>query len=158
MSDINMDSELTPIDKAEHPFPNVPENKSETSIIQEPAQLFMVPERNSEKDSLCDPVTDNDMYLDENCNGQVNEQGSLPRKQNDKIVEELPGTKIGCKDGQLKAVEEVPTKKKAEKAARSGKSTKPTPLAEAQSQAQQSLSFKASLQKTRKDKVLIFSF
>jgi len=152
MSDINMDSELKPIDKAEHPSLNVPENKSETSINQEPAQLFLVPERNFGKDPLCDPVTDNDMYLDENCNDQVNEPGSLPRKQNDKIVEELPGMKMGCKDGQLKAIEEVPAKKKAEKAARSGKSTKPTPLAEAQSQGQQSHSLKAGLQKTKKEK------
>jgi len=75
MSDINMDSELKPIDKAEHPSLNVPENKSETSINQEPAQLFLVPERNFGKDPLCDPVTDNDMYLDENCNDQVNELG-----------------------------------------------------------------------------------
>lgn len=163
-TDINVDSELTPIDKAEQPSYNVPKNKSETSIIWEPAELFMMPERNSERDSLSlswNPVTDNDpqvlvnnadkMYLDEDSNSQVNEQGSMPRKQNDKIVKELSGTKIGCKDEQLKA-KEVPAKKKTEIAARSGKSTKSTPLAEAQLRAQQLRSFKAGLQKTKNEK------
>ena len=59
----------------------------------------MMPERNSERDSLSlawNPMTYNDpnvlvnnadkMYLEEEANGQANEQGSLPRKQNDKIV------------------------------------------------------------------------
>lgn len=165
MTDINMDSELTPIDKAEHPSYNIPKNKSETSVLWEPAELFMIPERNSERDSISqawNPVTDNDpqdlvnsadkMYLDEDCNGQVNQQGSLPRKQNDKIVKEVPGTKTGCKDGQFKAMEEVPAKKRAEMAARSGKSTKSTPLAEAKLRAQQLRSFKAGLQKTKEEK------
>nr|ABR17457.1 unknown [Picea sitchensis] len=165
MTDINMDSELTPIDKGEHPSYNVAENKSETSILWKPTKLFMIPEIISEKDSLClacNPVRDNDpqvlvngadkMYLDEDRNVQVNEQGSLLRKQNDKIVKELPGMKMGCKDGHLKATEEVPAKKKTEMAARSGKSTKSTPLAEAQLQAQQLRSFEAGLQKTKKEK------
>ena len=59
----------------------------------------MMLERNNERDSLSlgwNPMTDNDpqvlvnnvdkMYLYEDSNGQANEQGSLPRKQNDKIV------------------------------------------------------------------------
>lgn len=163
-TDINVDSEVTPVDKAEQPSYNVPKNKSEKSIIWEPAELYMMPERNSERDSLTlawNPMTDNDpqvlvndadkMYLDEDSNGQANEQGSLPRKQNDKIVKELSGTKIGCKDGQLKA-KEVPAKTKTEIPARSGKSTKSTPLAEAQLRAQQLRSFKAGLQKTKKEK------
>ena len=33
MTDINVDSEVTPIDKAEQPSYNVPKNKSEKSII-----------------------------------------------------------------------------------------------------------------------------
>lgn len=165
MTDINMDSEVTPIDKVEHPSYNVLKNKSETSILWEPAELFMIPERNSERDSISkawNPVIDNDpqvlvnnadkIYLDEDCNGQVNEQGSLSRKQNDKIVKELPGTKMGCKDGQLKAIEEVPAKKGGEMSARSGKSAKSTPLAEAQLRAQQLRSFKAGLQKTKREK------
>lgn len=165
MTDINMDSEATPVEKVKHLSYNKPKNKSETSILWEPAELFMIPERNSERDSIrqaWNPVTDNDpqvlvnnadnMYLDEDCNGQVNELGSLPRKQNDKIVKELPGMKMGCKDGQLKAIEEVPAKKGAEMAVRSGKSAKSTPLAEAQLRAQQLRSFKAGLQKTKTEK------
>ena len=59
----------------------------------------MIPERNSERDSLSlawNPMTNNDphvlvnnankMYLHEDSNGQENEQGSLTRKKNDKIV------------------------------------------------------------------------
>lgn len=38
---------------------------------------------------------------------------------------------MGCKDGHLKAIDDVPTKKNDEMAARSGKSTKSTPLAKA---------------------------
>ena len=63
------------------------------------------------------------MYLDEDSNGQANDEGSFPRKQNDKIVKELSRMKIGCKDGKLKA-KQVPTNKKTEIAARREKSTK----------------------------------
>ena len=59
--------------------------------------------------------------------------------------------KIGCRDGKLKA-KQVPTKKKTEIAARSRKSTKSTPLAEAQLRAQQLRSFKAGLQSDKKKK------
>ena len=59
--------------------------------------------------------------------------------------------KIGCKDGELKA-KQVTTMKKTEIAARSRKSTKSTPLVEAQLRAQQLRSFKACLQNTKKDK------
>ena len=58
----------------------------------------MMLDRNPERDSLSlegNHMTNNDpqflvnnvdkMYLDEDSNGQANEQGSLPRKQNDKI-------------------------------------------------------------------------
>ena len=53
------------------------------------------------------------MYLDEDCNGQANEQGSFPRKPNDKIFKELSGMKIGCKDAKLKA-KQVLAKEKTE--------------------------------------------
>ena len=59
----------------------------------------MIPKRNYERDSLSiawNHMTYNDpqvlvnnadkMYLDEDSNGQVNEQGCFPRKQNDKII------------------------------------------------------------------------
>ena len=59
----------------------------------------MMLERNYERDSLSlgwNPMTDNDpqvlfnnadkMHIDEDSNGQANEQGSFPRKQNDIIV------------------------------------------------------------------------
>ena len=119
---------------------------------------------NSERDSLdlaWNPMTDNDpqvlvnnadkMYLDEDSNGQANEQGSFPRKQNDKNVKELSGMKIGCKDGKLKA-KHITTKKKIEIAARSEKSTKSTSLAEAQLLSQELRSFKGSLQNSKKKK------
>ena len=96
---INVDYEVTSIDKAEPRSYNVPKNKSEKYIIWDPAKLYMIPERNSKRESLSlswNPMTDNDpqflvnnvdkMYLYEDSNGQANEQGSLPRKQNDKIV------------------------------------------------------------------------
>ena len=101
-SDINVGYEVTPVDKDEQPSYNVPKNKSEQSIIWEPAELYMMLERNYERDSLSlawNPLTDKDpqflvnnankMYLDEDSNGQVNEQGSLLRKQNNKIVKLL---------------------------------------------------------------------
>ena len=59
----------------------------------------MMLERNYERDSLSlgwNPMTENDpqvlvnnadkMHIDEDSNGQANEQGSFPRKQNDIIV------------------------------------------------------------------------
>ena len=94
-----MGSKVTAIDKDEQTSYNVPKNKSEKSIISEPAELYMMPEINYERDSLSiawNPMIDNNprvlvnnadkMYLDEDSNGQANEQGSLPRKQNEKIV------------------------------------------------------------------------
>ena len=99
MNDITVGSEVTAIDKTEQPPYNIPKNKYEKSIIQEPVELYMMPERNYERDSLTlawNPITYKDpqflvnnankMYLDEDSNGQENEQGSLGRKQNDKIV------------------------------------------------------------------------
>ena len=98
-TDINVGFEVTTIDTVEQPSYNVPINKYEKSIIWEPAELYMMPERNYERDSLIlawNPMKDNDpqvlvnnadkMYLDEDSNGQANEQGYFPRKQNDKIV------------------------------------------------------------------------
>ena len=92
-----MGSEVTTIDKVEKPSYNVPKNKSEKSIIWEPAELYMTQERNYERDSLilaCNPMIDNNpqvlvnnvdkMYLDEYSNCQANEKGYFQRKQNDK--------------------------------------------------------------------------
>ena len=97
-TDINVGSEVTPIDKTEQPPYNIPKNKYEKSIIQEPVELYMMPERNYERDSLIlawNHMADNDpqflvnnadkMYLDEDSNGHTNAQGYFPRKQNDKI-------------------------------------------------------------------------
>ena len=50
--EINVGSEVTPIDKAEQPSYNVPKNKSENSIIWEPVELYMMAEINYERDSL----------------------------------------------------------------------------------------------------------
>ena len=61
-TDINVGSEVTPIDKAEQPSYNFPQKKSEKSIISEPAELYMMPEINYERDFLSiawNPMTDN---------------------------------------------------------------------------------------------------
>ena len=93
-TDINVGSEVTTIDKVEKTSYNVPKNKSEKSIIWDPTELYMMPERNSERDSLIlawNPMKDNDpqvlvnnvdkMYLDEDSNGQANEHMSFLRKK-----------------------------------------------------------------------------
>ena len=97
--DINVGYEVTPIDQDEQPSYNVPKNKFEKSIIQDPNELYMMPKRNYERESLSlawnlmidkDPqvlVNNADkMYLDRDSNGQENEQRYFPRKQNDKII------------------------------------------------------------------------
>ena len=59
--------------------------------------------------------------------------------------------KIVCNDGELKP-NQVPTMKKTEIVARSGKSTKLTSLAEAQLLSQELRSFKVGLQNSKKKK------
>ena len=61
-----MGSKVTRVHKVEQPSYNVPKNKYEKSIMWEPAELYMIPERNYERDSLSlawNPMTDNDRLV-----------------------------------------------------------------------------------------------
>lgn len=162
-TEINMDSELPSIGKGDCSSNDVPKNNSETSISWEPADLLMVPERNTERDSLGQswhPAIDNDIqdlvsivdqkYPDADLNGDVGEKGILKINQSNANVKELPEMK--SKEEQLKAAEEALAKKKADTTTRSGKKTKASPLAEAQLRAEKLRAFKATLQKTKKEK------
>ncbi|GLJ36265.1 hypothetical protein SUGI_0728040 [Cryptomeria japonica] len=162
-TEINMDFELPPIVKGDCSSNDVPKNKPETSISWEPADLLMVPERNTERDSLGQswhPAIDNDIqelvnivdqkYPDADLNSDVGEKGILKQNQSNSNVKELPEMK--SKEEQLRAAEEALAKRKAGTTTRSGKKTKPSPLAEAQLRAEKLRAFKATLQKTKKEK------
>ncbi|KAH9290513.1 hypothetical protein KI387_034630 [Taxus chinensis] len=162
---LSMDSELPFIDKGQSSSNDAPQNKSETSISWEPADLFMVPERNSERDSLgqsWNPAIDNDIqelvnivdhkYPEAELNGDVSEEEILKKKQSNAYLKELPEMKISSKKGQLKETEEALAKRKADTTARGGKKTKLSPLAEAQLRAEKLRAFKAALQKTKNEK------
>lgn len=133
---------------------DVPKIKPETAVSWEPADLLMVPERNTERDSLGQswhPAIDNDIqelvnivdqkYPDADLNGDVGAKI---------ILKELPETK--SKEEQLKEAEEALAKRKGSTTTRSGKKTKPSPLAEAQLRAEKLRAFKATLLKTKKEK------
>eukprot|EP01018_Ginkgo_biloba_P009988 Gb_08521 [translate_table: standard] len=158
---MNMDSELPSAEKAENSSNGVLKNRSEFLDSYEPDGLVMLPERNSERDSLglsWDLAMDYDMQVnmtekkdpDAELNGFVDES-KPPKEKGDAKIKEQPVTKKSEKEVRLKSMQEALEKRKAEMAARNGKLSKSNPLAEAQVRAERLRAFKAGLQKTKKE-------
>lgn len=158
---MNIDSELPTREQAETSSNGIRKSQLEVTDSYEPAELYMLPERNSEGDSLgilWDPAMDYEMqanmadkvHSDADLNDPGDENKSSKVKLDTKAKEQ-PRTKKSEKEARLKAMQEALEKRKAEMAARNAKLSKSNPLAEAQLRAEKLRAFKAGLQKTKKE-------
>jgi len=158
---MNIDSELPSIEQAETSSNGVRKSHLAVTESYEPAELYMLPERNSEEDSLgvlWDPAMDYEMQANMadnvHSNAGLNDPGDESKSSKVKLdakAKEQPRTKKSEKEARLKAMQEALEKRKAEMAARNAKLAKSSPLAEAQIRAEKLRAFKAGLQKTKKE-------
>ncbi|XP_057834904.1 COP1-interacting protein 7 [Cryptomeria japonica] len=157
---MNIDSELS-AEKEENSSHGMPHQQHETTNDYECDELYIMPERISERESLgvlWDPAMDYKMQANmadkvdphSGHTGIFDEIKSPEDKANSKMKEN-PKSKKSEKDLQLKVMQEVLEKRKAEMAARIPRLGKPNPLAEAQMRAEKLRVFKANLQKTKKE-------
>lgn len=158
---MNIDSELSADKEEESSSHGILRKQHEITDDFERDELYIMPERISERDSLgvlWDPAMDYEMQANVAATvdphsgpaGVLDEIESPEDKSNSKMKEH-PKTKKSEKDLQLKAMKEVLEKRKAEMAARNPRLGKPNPLAEAQMRAEKLRVFKANLQKTKKE-------
>lgn len=158
---MNIDSELLSAEKEENSSHGMPRKQNEITDDYECDELYIMPERISERESLgalWDPAMDYEMQANvadkvhphSGHTGILDEVKSPEDKENSKMKEH-PKTKKSEKDLQLKAMQDVLEKRKAEMAARNPRLGKPNPLAEAQMRAEKLRVFKANLQKTKKE-------
>lgn len=158
---MNIDSELPSIAQAETSSNGVRKSQLAATDSYEPAELYMLPERNSERDSLgvlWDPAMDYEMQANMaakvHSNADLNDledESKLSNVKLDAKAKEQPRAKKSEKEARLKAMQEALEKRKAEMAARNAKLAKSSPLAEAQIRAEKLRAFKAGLQKTKKE-------
>ncbi|KAE8667989.1 COP1-interacting protein-related, putative isoform 3 [Hibiscus syriacus] len=138
-SDINMDYDFSlSLQKAE----NIP-NGIGSQVNYEPDDLTLMPERGAEMGSIgYDPALDYEMQ------SHV-EDGTSPSKKNN---EGMQGSKKCEKDRKLKLIADPSDKKKAVGPIRRGKLSKLSPLDEAKVRAERLRTYKADLQKLKKEK------
>ncbi|CAK7327272.1 unnamed protein product [Dovyalis caffra] len=116
------------------------ENLSNRSQVKyEPDDLSMMPERGTEKGSISyDPALDYDM------------QASLHKKNKEVVAGQ--GSKKSDKDQKSKVITDTSARKKTIGPIRKGKPSKLSPLDEAKARAERLRTFKADLQKMKKEK------
>jgi hypothetical protein len=112
-----------------------------SQVKYEPDDLSLMPERGTEKGSIgYDPALDYDM------------QASLHKKNNEAVAGQ--GSKKSDKDRKSKLIPDTSDRKKPVGPIRKGKPSKLSPLDEAKARAERLRTFKADLQKMKKEKVL----
>ncbi|KAJ8547220.1 hypothetical protein K7X08_010806 [Anisodus acutangulus] len=139
-TDINMDSELPSTHQKS-------ENNSAGIMSYEPNDLSMMPERGTEKSSgVYDPAFDYDM--------QVCTEGSASKdkRKNGVSNDVKEGSKKSEKDRRSKATVDTLDKKRSGGPIRKGKMSKSSPLDDARARAERIRSFKADIQKMKKEK------
>ncbi|KAJ6890448.1 COP1-interacting protein 7-like isoform X2 [Populus alba x Populus x berolinensis] len=110
-----------------------------SQVKYEPDDLSLMPERGIEKGSIgYDPALDYDM------------QASLHKKNNEAVAGQ--GSKKSDKDRKSKLIPDTSDRKKAVGLIRKGKPSKLSPLDEAKARAERLRTFKADLQKMKKEK------
>ncbi|GMI95914.1 hypothetical protein like AT5G43310 [Hibiscus trionum] len=138
-SAINMDSDFSlSLQKAE----NMP-NRVGSQVNYEPDDLCLMPERGAEMGSIgYDPALDYEMQV------HVEDGASLVKKNK----EGMQGSKKLEKDRKSKLIADPSDKKKAVGPIGRGKPSKPSPLDEAKVRAERLRTYKADLQKIKKEK------
>ncbi|KAL9353017.1 hypothetical protein Peur_055697 [Populus x canadensis] len=110
-----------------------------SQVKYEPDDLSLMPERGTEKGSIgYDPALDYDM------------QASLHKKNNEAVAGQ--GSKKSDKDRKSKLIPDTSDRKKPVGPIRKGKPSKLSPLDEAKARAERLRTFKADLQKMKKEK------
>ncbi|KAL6189443.1 hypothetical protein ACLB2K_040832 [Fragaria x ananassa] len=133
---IDLDSEF-PSDDITH--------KIAGQVNYEPDELSLLPQRGTEKGSTnYDPALDYEMQL------HINGGASLDKKPKD-VVSDVKGAKKSVKDRNSKLVQNT-SERKIGGPIRKGKPSKLSPLEEARARAEKLRSFKADLQKVKKEK------
>ncbi|XP_007035156.2 PREDICTED: uncharacterized protein LOC18603243 isoform X1 [Theobroma cacao] len=136
---INMDSEFSlSLQKAE----NI-SSKVGSQVNYEPDDLSLMPERGAEMGSIgYDPALDYEMQVHA-------EDGNSMNKKN---KEGMQGSKKSDKDRKSKLIADTSDRKKAVGPIRKGKPSKLSPLDEAKARAERLRTYKADLQKMKKEK------
>ncbi|XP_043710539.1 COP1-interacting protein 7-like [Telopea speciosissima] len=124
------------------------ENSSGRIMAQlsyEPDDLSLMPERGTERETIgYDPAVDYEM--------QVHTEDVTVKNRNKEENVTKVGSKKSDKDKNSKVIRDGLDKRKIEAAMRKGKPSKLSPLIEAQARAERLRSFKADLQKVKKEK------
>ncbi|XP_050371936.1 COP1-interacting protein 7 [Argentina anserina] len=133
---IDMDSEF--------PSEDIP-HKIAAQVNYEPDELSLIPQRSTEKGSTSyDPALDYEMQV------HIAGAAALDKKHKD-VVSDVKGAKKSDKDRKSKLVQNT-SEKKIGGPIRKGKPSKLSPLEEARARAEKLRSFKADLQKMKKEK------
>ncbi|VVA16109.1 PREDICTED: COP1-interacting [Prunus dulcis] len=128
-------------------FPSaVQKAENMAQVNYEPDELTLMPERGAEKGSIgYDPALDYEMQV------HAKEGASLDKKQKEVVSDNKQGSKKADKDRKSKLVSDI-SDKKIGGPIRKGKTSKLSPLDEARARAEKLRSFKADLQKMKKEK------
>lgn len=124
-------------------------NRGGGQVMYEPDELSLMPERGAESGAIgYDPALDYEMQIQA-------EDGALLSKKNKEVVTGVkPGSKKLGKDLKSKPTLGASDKKKNVGPIRKGKPSKLSPLDEARARAEKLRTYKADLQKMKKEKVL----
>lgn len=123
-------------------------NRVGSQVNYEPDELSLMPDRGTEKESVSyDPALDYEMQVHA-------EDGALVDKKNME-VDIKQGSKKSDKDQKSRLTPDNSDKKKTVGPIRRGKPSKLSPLEEARARAERLRTFKADLQKMKKEKVLV---
>ncbi|XP_058001173.1 COP1-interacting protein 7 isoform X2 [Hevea brasiliensis] len=138
---IDMDSEL-PSSQVENLS-----NRAGSQVKYEPDDLSLLPERGTEKGTVgYDPALDYDMQV------HAENYAQLDKKNEEVVTGIRKGTKKVDMDRKSKLIPDTSDKKKTVGPIRKGKPSKLSPLDEAKARAERLRTFKADLQKMKKEK------
>lgn len=128
-------------------------NRVGGQVNYEPDELSLMPERGAERGTIgYDPALDYEMQVQA-------EDGALLDKKNKEVVTDIKqGSKKLGKDLKSKSTLNASDKKKNVGPIRKGKPSKLSPLEEARARAEKLRTYKADLQKMKKEKVLLSLF